>query len=129
MIDLKNAVRLALEAPPAADRAEQDAAIIQRWKEALPGVPLYRASVDGALLLFRPAPEDVAEALFNEPAGARSPKAVQQDMVGACLLHPASMNDLADLAQHRPLLMGKLMMQCMAISGFGEDQDFKRADR
>lgn len=129
MIDLKNAVRLALEAPADVDRAEQDAAIIQRWKEALPGVPLYRASVDGALLLFRPAPDDVAEALFNEPAGARSHKAVQQDMVGACLLHPASMNDLAELAQHRPLLMGKLFIQCMGICGFGEDQDFKRVDR
>jgi hypothetical protein len=128
MIDMKNAVRLALEAPVDGDRAEQDAAIVQRWKEALPGVPLYRASVDGALLLFRPAPEEVAEALFNEPAGARSPKAVQQDMVAACLLYPI-MNDLAGMAQHRPLLMGKLFIQCMGICGFGEDQDFKRVDR
>lgn len=128
MIDLKNAVRLALEAPPDVDRAQQDAVIIQRWKEALPGVPLYKARVDGALLLFRPAPEDVTDALFNESSAPRAPKALQQDMVRACLLHPG-MDDLAEIAQHRPLLMGKLMMQCMAISGFGEDQNFRRADR
>lgn len=128
MIDLKNAVRLALEAPADVARAEQDADIIQRWKEELPGVPLYKARVDGALLLFRPAPEDVTDALFSDSAVARAPKALQQDMIRACLLHP-KMDNLAEIAQHRPLLMGKLMVQCMAISGFGEDQDFKRADR
>lgn len=128
MIDLKNAVRLALEAPADVARAEQDAAIIQRWRKELPGVPLYTARVDGAMLLFRPAPESVTDALFSESAAARAPKALQQDMIRACILHP-TMDDLAEIAQHRPLLMGKLMMQCMAISGFGEDQNFKRADR
>lgn len=129
MIDLKNAMGLALETQAAAGpRAAEDAAIIDRWKKELPGVPLYSARVDGTLLLFRPAPDEVATALASTPFRPRPPEAFRQDMVRACLLHP-SMNDLADLAQHRPLLMMKLFTQCLSICGFGDDQDFKRADR
>jgi hypothetical protein len=130
MIDLKNAIHLALEPAPGsgAGRAAQDAATIAHWKTQLPGVPLYKAHVDGTLLLFRAAPDETAKALILEPAGQRPPEALQQDMVRACLLHPR-MDDLAELAQHRPLLMMKLMVECLAICGFGDDQNFKRADR
>lgn len=127
MIDLKSAMSLALE-PQGVQSAAQDAATIDRWRAELPGVPIYKARVDGVLLLFRAAPEETAKALFLEPAGQRPPEALQQDMVRACLLHPR-MDDLAELAQHRPLLMMKLMVECLAICGFGEDQNFKRADR
>jgi hypothetical protein len=131
MIDLKNAMALAIEPAQggaSADRAARDAATIETWKAKLPGTPIYKAHVDGALLLFRPAAEDTTKRLTAESAGERAPTQIQQDLIRACLLHP-SMDDLAELAQHRPMLMTKLMIQCMAICGFGEDQDFKRADR
>ncbi len=87
MIDLKNAMALALEAP-----------------------------VDGGTAAERAAKE------------AATIEAVRQDLVRASLLHP-DWNGLAELAQHRAMLMTKLAIQCMAICGFGPDQDFKRVDR
>lgn len=131
MIDLKNAMALAIEPAqggPSADRAARDAATLEAWVTKLPGTPIYKAHVDGALMLFRPADEPTARRLMSESAAERAPTQIQQDMIRACLLHP-SMDDLAELARLRPLLMTKLMIQCMAICGFGEDQDFKRADR
>jgi hypothetical protein len=132
MIDLKNAMALALEAPvdggSAAERAAKEAATIEAWKAKRPGVPLYRARMEDALLLFAPADPEVAKELFARPLGSCEPEVLQQDMIRACLLHP-TMDDLAEIAQHRPLLLLKLFAQCMSICGFGDDQDFKRADR
>ncbi len=127
MIDLKNAMALAIDsAAVASGNPAEEAAAVATSKSKLPGVPIYKARVDGSLLLFAPAPAEVARELFARTSCA--PEVLHQDLVRACLLHP-SMNDLAGLAQHRPLLMLKLAIQCMAICGFGEDQDFKRADR
>jgi hypothetical protein len=128
MIDLKNAMALAIEPAQGGVNAGRDAATIETWRAKLPGTPIYKAHVDGTLLLFRPADEDTTKRLMSESAGERAPAQIQQDLIRACLLHP-SMDDLAELAQHRSMLMTKLMIQCMAICGFGEDQDFKRADR
>jgi hypothetical protein len=128
MIDLKNAMALAIEPAQGGVNAGRDAATIETWRAKLPGTPIYKAHVDGTLLLFRPADGPTAKRLMFEPSGERAAESIQQDMVRACLLEP-SMDDLSELAERRPLLMAKLFMQCLAICGFGEDQDFKRADR
>jgi hypothetical protein len=129
-LDVQRMMRLVPQAATskasAAERASQDAKVLDALHAKLPGVPIYSTHLDDRLLAFRPATEtEWARCETFEERGATSKQAVIE-LVFGCLLHP-SKDELSELAQHLPALLTKLAGECVKISGLDDGLDFKRA--
>jgi hypothetical protein len=108
---------------------EQAAALValrglDEWRAKYPGVRLYHTVIDGVLFVARPATEQ-GWAQFDE-ASRSNAAAAQMGFVHACLLAPAR-EVLAEMIEARPLLRLKLVEQCLRVSGFDPDYDFRRS--
>lgn len=106
------------------EKAREALTKLGEWRAKYPAARLYYAVIDGVLFVGRPATEK--EWSRFEEQSALDQAAAQVEFVIACLLTPGR-DVVTEMVEARPLLLLKLSEQCLRISGFDRDYDFKRA--
>lgn len=106
------------------EKAREALAELGEWRAKCPAARLYYAVIDGVLFVGRPVTEK--EWSRFEEQSALDQASAQLEFVIACLLTPGR-DVVTEMVEARPLLRLKLAEQCLRISGFDRDYDFKRA--